>query len=304
MDQEQLTNFNEDPTGFIKAYLENLVAQSPENRLYMIDDRPIFEAPLVGFADGDDPLFSEYKERIIGPFHMTPREVLQRSLSSAGDVALGETGGISVICWALPFTKRTKASNATKEVWPSLRWAHSRYYGEQFNELLRRELVSMLTRLGHFAVAPILSPAWSWLHKYPGGPVSKWSERHALYAAGLGTFGLCDGFITPKGKAMRCGTVVVNTPLPATKRPYETHTDNCTFYTDGSCGHCIDRCPAGAITKKGHSRSTCIGYMREQIGHIKARYNADPSGCGLCQTRVPCSSRIPAAARGSQLVIV
>jgi epoxyqueuosine reductase QueG len=29
------------------------------------------------------------------------------------------------------------------------------------------------------------------------------SERHAAYAAGLGTFGLCDGLITSVGKAVR-----------------------------------------------------------------------------------------------------
>ncbi len=42
----------------------------------MIDDSPIFEAPLVAFADGDDPLFYEYKDRIIGPLHMIPREII------------------------------------------------------------------------------------------------------------------------------------------------------------------------------------------------------------------------------------
>jgi epoxyqueuosine reductase QueG len=39
---------------------------------------------------------------------------------------------------------------------------------------------------------------------------SNWSERHAAYTAGLGTFGLCDGLITPLGKAMRVGEGVRN----------------------------------------------------------------------------------------------
>ena len=33
-------------------------------------------------------------------------------------------------------------------------------------------------------------------------------ETHAAHAAGLGTFGLCDGLITPIGKAIRVGSVV------------------------------------------------------------------------------------------------
>lgn len=299
MAKEELGKFGEDPARFIRAYIENLVEKSPENRLFMIDDSPIFDAPLVGFADGDDPLFYEYKERIIGPFHMTPREVLERSLSLSSGGNLPDIKEISVICWALPVVRRTRTTNTSKDVWPSLRWAHTRHYGEQFNDSLRQELVSLLTRQGYLAVAPVLSPLWTWLHNYPGGPVSKWSERHALYVAGLGTFGLSDGFITPKGKAMRCGSVVTNIRLPATPRPYNTHTDNCPFYTDKSCGVCIDRCPAGAITIKGHNRSLCYSYMFDHIGHIKSRYGVDVAGCGLCQTGVPCESRVPAKAPGS-----
>jgi epoxyqueuosine reductase len=296
MTKEESGEFSKNPAAFIKAFIENVVEKSPENRLFLIDNSPVFDAPLVGFADGDDPLFYEYKNKIIGPFHLTPREILEKSLSLSNP---SDTKEISVICWVLPITKRTRASNAQRDTWPSLRWAHTRAYGEQFNDSLRRELVSLLTRLGYLAVAPVLSPQWARFHNFPGGPVSKWSERHALYAAGLGTFGLCDGFITPKGKAMRCGSIVVNLRLPATPRPYRTHTDNCLFHTDKTCGICIDRCPAGAITMRGHNRNLCLSYMHDQISHIKVRYAADPSGCGLCQTGVPCEYRIPPGAPGS-----
>ena len=297
MAKEESGKFEEDPVGFIKAYIENLVETSPKNCLSTVDESRIFNAPLVGFADGDDPLFYEYKERIIGPFHLTPREVLEKSFSLSSKGNLKE---ISVICWALPIVKRTRATNASKDVWPSLRWAHTRYYGEKFNNSLRKELVSLLTGQGYLAVAPMLSPLWKWLDDHPGGPVSTWSERHALYVAGLGTFGLSDGFITPKGKAMRCGSVVVNLRLPSTPRPYKTHTDNCPFYTDKSCGVCIDRCPAGAITIKGHSRSLCYSYMSDEIGPVNKRYGVDTDCCGLCQAGVPCESRIPANAPGSR----
>ena len=141
---------------------------------------------------------------------------------------------------------------------------------------------------------------WIGLVNYPGGQVSNWSERHALYVCGLGTFGLSDGFITERGKAMRCGSVVVNKQLPVSIRRYNTHTDNCPFFFDRSCAVCIDRCPAGAITIEGHNRYLCQTYMRDHIGHIRERFGVEIAGCGLCQTGVPCEASIPSNAPGSQ----
>jgi hypothetical protein len=43
------------------------------------------------------------------------------------------------------------------------------------------------------------------------------------YAAGLGTFGLCDGLITARGKAMRTGSVVARLEIDASPRPYDDH---------------------------------------------------------------------------------
>ncbi|MAE11275.1 MAG: hypothetical protein CL876_05115, partial [Dehalococcoidales bacterium] len=59
----------------VKAY----ILKNPENRLKDKDGSPIFEEPLVGFADGDDSLFQGYKS-IIGDFHLTLREVLRKYL--------------------------------------------------------------------------------------------------------------------------------------------------------------------------------------------------------------------------------
>jgi epoxyqueuosine reductase QueG len=56
-------------------------------------------------------------------------------------------------------------------------------------------------------------------HKHYGY-ASSWSERHAAHAAGLGTFGLCDGLITPKGKAMRAGSVVAKIQVEPSIRFY------------------------------------------------------------------------------------
>jgi epoxyqueuosine reductase QueG len=95
----------------------------------------------------------------------------------------------------------------------------------------------------------------------PRPPVSTWSERHALYAAGLGTFSLNDGFITPRGIAMRCGSVVTDLPLLPTPRPYASHTANCLFLSQGTCSACISRCPVGAISPQGHDKALCAAYL-------------------------------------------
>ena len=65
------------------------------------------------------------------------------------------------------------------------------------------------------------------------GISSNWSERHAAYVAGLGTFSLNDALITVNGIAHRVGSIIVATELPATKRPYTGRYDYCLYYNSG-----------------------------------------------------------------------
>jgi len=278
-----------DAASRIRDAIEAFVRESPENRLHLIDDSPIFDAPLVAFADGHDPLFTEYKE-IIGPFHLTPGEVLAGVAPEASDSAT-----VSVICWILPVSRKARLSNRRREMEPSFRWSHTRTYGEQFNDRVREHVVSLLTDMGHVAVAPFLASTYETV-ELEDGPASNWSERHAAYAAGLGTFSLSDGFITPAGIAMRCGSVITSLPLAPAGVSRADHLSNCLYYVDGSCGICIDRCPAGAITGSGHDKHKCRAYLNSDLSPLKERYGAEVPGCGLCQTGVPCESRIPAAA--------
>ncbi|NIR13985.1 MAG: epoxyqueuosine reductase, partial [Desulfobacterales bacterium] len=114
------------------------------------------------------------------------------------------------------------------------------------------------------------------------------------YASGLGTFGLCDGLITPVGKAMRTGSVVARIQVPPTSRPYREHQEYCLFFTKGICGICIKRCPVGAITEAGKDKPTCHKHLFPVTkDYVTSEYGFDGYGCGLCQTRVPCESKIP-----------
>ena len=264
-------------------------AEGPENTLQNNENEPAWARPLIGFAAGDDPLWDELK-RHIGPFFQTPGEIFAQTFPSAG--ALREE--LTVISWVLPQTERTKSDHRKRTDSPSERWARARKYGEDFNVKLRKHIVEMLTAAGYEAVAPQLSPIWKTQISEKYGLASTWSERHAAYAAGLGTFGLCDGLITAAGKAMRSGSVIARLRIPASPRPYKDHHAYCLFFAKGVCGKCIDRCPAGAITKEGHNKEKCRVYLEGPTNdYIKQHYGFEAYGCGFCQVGVPCESGIP-----------
>ncbi len=267
----------------ITAGIERFVAETPANT--RTDGGLYFDPPLVGFAAQDDPLFTDYK-RIIGDHHLLPSAFL------ADEDGAAPAAG-TVICWVLPISQEVRESNRLKERVPSRLWSHTRQYGEALNGALRRHLVAHLEELGHRAVAPQYSPLWREIAT-PAGPTSTWSERHAAYAAGLGTFSLNDGLITPRGIAHRCGSVVTDLVIPPTPRTAPDHTHNCLYHRNGSCGACVARCPVGALSLKGHDKPLCRDYVYGTLpAELAERYGVQATGCGLCQTRVPCEFRIP-----------
>ena len=154
-------------------------------------------------------------------------------------------------------------------------------------------MVYSLKEEGYEAIAPMLSPIWRGAFSEKYGFASNWSERHTAYVSGLGTFGLSDGLITSRGKAMRTGSVIVNAVIAPTLRQYVTHNEYCLFLTEGTCGKCIERCPIGAITEKGHDKVLCQKYLNMTKQYVSRHYSFDGYGCGLCQTGVPCESGIP-----------
>ncbi|MFC1815196.1 epoxyqueuosine reductase [Thermodesulfobacteriota bacterium] len=274
---------------WLETVIKDFIELSKENTLQNQVNEKAFESALVGFSGGDDPIFAAYKEHV-GPFHWTPLEIFNLTFPGLQVNAVE----LTVISWVLPMTEATKADNRIETTYPSERWARARTYGEPVNAKLRKHVAAALQIEGYKAVAPVLSPEWSRQTSQKYGFASTWSERHAAYASGLGTFGLSDGLITPWGKAMRVGSVVAQIQIPPTSRPYRDHQAYCLFFTQGICGKCIQRCPAGAITEAGHDKVTCKKYLRKSAGdYIKTHYGFEGKGCGLCQTAVPCESKIP-----------
>lgn len=281
-----------DLAALARESLSRFVREAPSNRLGpAYGDEPFWGEPLVGFAAGDDPLFQDFK-RTAGPEHWTPGEIFRLTWPDAAV----DDAELSVVSWVLPHVPATVAENAAARQFPSERWARSRNLGENVNAELRRYLVAVFEQAGHAAVAPMLSPLWKRLEHETLVFTSRWSERHIAHACGLGTFGLCDGLITPLGKAVRLGSVVVRGVVPPTPRPYALYDEYCPARRDGRCGACIRRCPAGALSRNGHDKRKCAAYCGEVIGpYGRATYGLEGvMGCGLCQSGVPCSTGIPA----------
>jgi epoxyqueuosine reductase len=273
----------------IEKIIDEFIRTSPENSLKNEAREPAWDEALVGFSSGADPIYQSYKEHV-GPFHFTPEEIFNLTFPEAK----AKPEDLTVISWILPQREVTKADNRAEDFYPSERWVRARFPGEDFNILLRKHVIEELAKKGIPAVAPMISPEWKMEVSPKYGLASRWSERHAAHASGLGTFGLCDGLITPRGKAHRVGTVVARTQIPPTPRPYENHRAYCLFFTDGSCMACADRCPVGAISEDGHDKKICWDHAGGTCGkYVKDAFGFEGYGCGLCQTGVPCESGIP-----------
>lgn len=272
----------------IASLIQEYTASAPTNSLRLEPKEKAWDEPLVGFSRGDDPIYDQYKNHI-GTFHWTPLEAFRVAFPEM-PVKADE---LTVIAWILPHTDSIKADLRKQAANPSEKWIRARIYGEEFNEELRRHVAESLTKAGHPALAPTLSPGFKTESSQQYGMASSWSERHAAYAAGLGTFGLCDGLITPKGKAVRCGSVIARIEIPATLRPYEDHHAYCLHYAKRTCGMCTKRCPTAAVTISGHDKLACMKQCNATAQYADRQFGLKGYGCGFCQTGVPCESGIP-----------
>jgi len=262
--------------------IESLVEKSSLNKNHK-HGFSYFESPLVGFASINNPLFSEYKN-IIGDYHYHPKEFFKSPPADG-----------TVIVWVLPVSEEVRKSNSKEDTYPSRYWALQREYGERFNNLIRKHIQEYMKESGYDAVSPMLSDKWKKLNNTKVGLSSTWSERHAAFAAALGTFSLSDGFITKRGIAHRCGSVITDAVLDVNKFKYGNHRENCLFFNNkAECGECMSRCPAGAITKNGHDKRLCDKYINKTIKRVRGDYyKVGTTGCGLCQTAVPCECSLP-----------
>lgn len=242
----------------------------------------IFETPLAGSAAADDPIFLKYKlPEVIGPEWMSPEEWLP--------------GARSVVSFFFPFTDEIRSSERavlTDET--SEAWLYARIEGQAFLESLMEKLAAVLTDAGLQVCVPMLDPRFGTIRNVVPREdvedlkvISAWSERHAAFACGLGTFGMSRGIITEKGMAGRFASLITDAGIPPKERPYTGIYEYCI-----RCGACSRRCPVNAIPE-GEIKNNlkCSGRMDDSKKRYAPRY-----GCGKCQTCVPCEFRNPSRA--------
>ncbi len=277
----------------ITKQIESWMADQLNNAIEPGSRVQAFDKPQVGFASGADELFAFIKNDIGAEFYWTPQQVF--SLAFPGEVIKAED--LSVIAWILPQTEQTRKAHKKMKDLPSIEWSKARHYGEKVNENLRLHVVDLFTAGGFQACAPVLLSHWSKAISEQYGFASSWSERHAAHVCGLGTFSLSDGLITPVGKAVRVGSVIVRKRFSPTSRAYKSHNEWCLFHAGKKCLACAKRCPAGAITEVGHDKVKCKEYIRNITAvHVEQdQLGFRVNSCGMCQTKVPCESINPLA---------
>ena len=238
----------------------------------------LFGEPVFGVSSADDPLYAEYKKaRAIGDRFMAPAEWLP--------------GAKSVLSFFLPFTDRVCVSNCGDPGTTSPEWLHARIEGQAFLNGFALKIKEYFESRGIPACAPSLDERFGIVFEElpendPEGlhVNSRWSERHAAYASGLGTFCLSKGLISSRGVAGRYGSVIVSEEIEPDERPYKGIYEYCI-----RCGACIARCPANAISlEHGKNQRLCHGWLEQSKKRYAPRY-----GCGKCQVGVPCEKEIP-----------
>ncbi|WP_243312724.1 4Fe-4S ferredoxin [Fundidesulfovibrio agrisoli] len=286
----------------MRDIVENVAAWMDDRANNAIEpgsDLPAFDTPLLGCASGADPLFERIKADIGPEFYWTPLDAYR--LAFPEEAPAPEE--LRVISWVLPQTAHTRAAHRKAGPMPSIEWSRARHFGEMVNRGLRLFMVELLESRGVNAVAPVMLPTWGRAMSRRYGFASMWSERHTAHVCGLGTFGHCDGLITPVGKAVRLGSVVARMEMETTPRPYSKHNEWCLRVSKGVCKACIKRCPAGAISESGHDKVKCKDYIRGVTGPFveSDQLGFRVNSCGLCQAGTPCESRNPSAPKEKKL---
>ena len=253
-------------------------------------DHVMWDAPFFGVSKGDDPLYDFLKEHI-GPFHWTPIEAFR--LKYPGE---SSADNLRVVSICFPQTMESKEAQAKETVCPSREWIVTRGEWEPLIREFSEKITGMLVEMGVRCASIELLPGLMVHQDGNFGLSSTWSHRHAAYVSGLGTFGLSEGLITKRGKAVRFTTLILEAPLDVAQRPYKNHHEWCLYFQDGSCGICMSRCPIQAITESGHDKNACADY--EEV--FATKYwpkNLERGdyilGCGLCQAGIPCQNENP-----------
>ncbi|MCR5649077.1 MAG: hypothetical protein K6F67_06045 [Oscillospiraceae bacterium] len=240
-------------------------------------DLPILDAPIIGFAAADDPLFDSFKDpQIIGSNFLTPLERMPEAKT--------------VVVFYFSFTEEIRSRHRACTEAQSEAWNEG--YGGH-GKVVVAFAKGMMAALENEGVG-VVNPTWDMEHPTTTTPFFNgdeddlafnvpWSTRHVAFVAGLGTFGVHKHIITEKGCCGAMVTLLLDCELEPTPRAYTDPYEYCSH-----CGACTTRCPLHAITME-HLRNLkkCAGRTRELMA-ISGKGN-----CAKCMVGVPCEAGIP-----------
>ena len=291
----------------VQQFLDELFAA---NRLNRLPERygggRIFDAPAIGVAQGDDPIFTKFKE-VVGPEHLTPAEMwIQSGLPE--DTHLADR--LRILSILFPYADRIREESKTAQKMPAEIYSVGRNFANTFMDDVLEKIVAFFQEKGFQATSGMRSSAFQVIvNEDPLSIYSTWSERHMAFAAGLGTFSLHEGFISEIGCNIRIASIITNAPLDVTPRKGDDPYANCLYYANGKCKKCAERCPGDAISEEGHDKLKCHLYgqvvAEEMTGRLKGllkpykriingkEQRSYPVGCAFCQFDVPCMNKNP-----------
>jgi epoxyqueuosine reductase QueG len=293
----------------VREFVEGLFESSKLNRLpEKYGGGRVFEGPRIGVSRGNDHIFQDYK-KIIGPEHHTPAELwAMRGLDGGDDLP----ERLRILTIIFTYVEEIREASRTATDLPAEIYSVGRNYADQFMVDVMNKLVAFFQERGYQAREGMWpgEEFQSWVREDPWRFVSTWSERHIAFAAGLGTFSLHEGLITEVGCNVRVISVLTDAPLDVTPRASDEPYGNCLHYAEGTCGECIDRCPAKAISRDGHDKRICAGYVAKVRDEMTSRLKPllkprrrrgrdgewvqdHAVGCAFCQFDVPCMDKNP-----------
>ena len=225
----------------------------------------LWRKPIVRFADANATGFLQLKE-IVDQEHHVPQDFLPEANN--------------VLSWFLPFLPKLGADNLPGAL-SSPQWADAYLVTNEMAAWVNEQLVQFIREeLGANAAVPTDAGMISMEN-----PRSRWSQRHVAYIAGHGTFGKNNMLISDAGSVGRYFSIATTLAV----KPDQPQTEErCLWKRDGTCGLCMKRCEAGALTEAGFDRFKCLDQCLKNM----ERYpGADV--CGKCTVELPCSYKIP-----------
>lgn len=223
----------------------------------------IWRTPSVRYAAAGHPEFPDLKKLVVEN-HFLPEDFLANPTV--------------VISYFLPFIDAVATSNIDG-YWTSDEWARAYNVTNEMAVHLNEHLVKVVKELGFRAAVPHSAGMMEDVLK------SRWSQRHIARLAGHGTFGINNMLITEQGCTGRFFSVVADLPVSAGS---VVAGERCLYKRNGTCGVCVRRCVADALTPQGFDRWKC-----HEMCASNAKAGKEADVCGKCVVNLPCSFSAP-----------